>query len=220
LGGGQYSGGKGEIGQNASSRIEKIGLAVSSDGVNWSRMNSGNPVLDIGPPGSIDDIQVSNPTVVVGLDGVFRMYYSAYHHNLHSIELAYSINGEEFFKASGADQIQGLDPDQTGALGPSVYFDGTSYLMFYSLSINNEWIMIKALSDDGINWRKDPMNLNVGILGPAIKGRFDEGGLGRNHSVHPSLPILFEGNVLLFYTGESSEKQAIGVAIQKNGSVK
>ena len=55
---------------------ERIGLATSSDGLNWTVANNDQPVLDLGPQGSVDAKGVSHPFVMHD-DGVYRMWYSA-----------------------------------------------------------------------------------------------------------------------------------------------
>jgi uncharacterized repeat protein (TIGR01451 family) len=62
-----------------SSGFGRIGYATSPDGITWTRYGS-NPVLDVGSPGSWDDNEVTEPTVIkegnayhlwyVGNDGV------------------------------------------------------------------------------------------------------------------------------------------------------
>jgi len=58
-------------------RVEQIGLATSPDGIHWTRANGGKPVLKIGPPGSIDSIQVTG-CHVIRRDDEFVMWYGAY----------------------------------------------------------------------------------------------------------------------------------------------
>ena len=55
---------------------ERIGLATSTDGLNWTVANEGQPVLDLGPKGSVDAKGVTHPFVMYD-DGVYRMWYSA-----------------------------------------------------------------------------------------------------------------------------------------------
>jgi predicted GH43/DUF377 family glycosyl hydrolase len=50
----------------------RIGYAISSDGINWSAMDT--PVLDIGDPGSWDDQSVVNPHVLLD-DTLCHMWY-------------------------------------------------------------------------------------------------------------------------------------------------
>lgn len=51
----------------------RIGYATSSDGINWTKF-AGNPVLNLGPPGSWDSAAVLGPSIV--FDGsTFHMWY-------------------------------------------------------------------------------------------------------------------------------------------------
>ncbi|MGA3298189.1 MAG: hypothetical protein ABSD41_12160, partial [Candidatus Bathyarchaeia archaeon] len=52
---------------------DQIGLAMSNDGVNWSKYN-GNPVLKLGPSGSWDSGSVIGCSVIFE-NGMFKMWY-------------------------------------------------------------------------------------------------------------------------------------------------
>jgi len=54
----------------------KIGLAYSTDLVNWKR-DPRNPILGPGFPGDFDDVWVADPSLVVDED-LIRLYYGAY----------------------------------------------------------------------------------------------------------------------------------------------
>jgi hypothetical protein len=64
-----YSGFEGPLGNSTSI---SIGLATSTDGVNWTRY-SGNPVIKPGASGSWDDLRVVAPDVIVEPDGSLLM---------------------------------------------------------------------------------------------------------------------------------------------------
>ncbi len=51
----------------------RIGYATSPDGIDWTKY-AGNPVLDIGLPGSWDESAVSRATVVYN-ESVYHMWY-------------------------------------------------------------------------------------------------------------------------------------------------
>jgi hypothetical protein len=71
-----YGGVDGSVGWN-SVRVERLGLATSTDGVTWTRANGGMPVMDVGADGSSDSIQVTGMHVLH--DGSrFLMWYGAY----------------------------------------------------------------------------------------------------------------------------------------------
>jgi predicted GH43/DUF377 family glycosyl hydrolase len=72
----------------------KIGYAISSDGINWIK-NPANPVLDVGLPGTWDDYRVNTPSVI--FDGsLYRMWFSGHDGSYPRIgyaELCYNHNG-------------------------------------------------------------------------------------------------------------------------------
>jgi hypothetical protein len=53
----------------------RIGYATSPDGIVWTKYE-GNPVLDLGAPGTWDDRGVYHPSVLF-YDGTYKMWYSA-----------------------------------------------------------------------------------------------------------------------------------------------
>jgi hypothetical protein len=57
-----------------SGSTRRLGLAYSGDGLLWK--GTGQPVLDAGPGGAWDDGHVGLASVVLGGDGVYRMWYS------------------------------------------------------------------------------------------------------------------------------------------------
>lgn len=70
----------GEMGSGYPYR--QIGLATSPDGVTWTDY-PGNPVLTIDyDRSSVDGIHVHMPTVTVGPDGVWHMYYACYQNDV------------------------------------------------------------------------------------------------------------------------------------------
>jgi len=186
-------------------RVERIGLAISEDGIQWKRANGGNPVLDIGPPGSIDSVQATGMHVLM-IKKEFVMWYGAYG-GQHKLGIATSFDGIHWTKENGGRPVSGLLGEEQ--LGPSVYFDGHRYLLFYSTVVNQQWVMFAASSPDGVNW----LPLNYPVLDQAPEDNFDSAGPGRNHSVHPSQLIFFNPKALFFfgpkalllYGGEDSE---------------
>lgn len=153
-------------------RIERIGLAISSDGIHWNRANQGKPVLDIGPKDSIDSIQATGMHVLQ-IGGRFVMWYGAYN-GLHTLAMATSSDGIYWEKANGGKALTGLlGPEQ---LGPSVYFDGQAYFMLYDRNLNRYWATYAASSSDGIHWQ--PAFDGKPVLGPPPAGSFGTAGPG------------------------------------------
>ena len=179
-------------------RIERIGLATSADGIHWTRQHDGRAVLDVGPDKSIDSIQATGAAVIKTPSG-FRMWYGAFN-GTHTIVAASSPDGIAWTKDSrGA--VPGLQ-QETGALGPSVYFDGRKYLMLYSIISDRQWVMVGATSTDGATWT--PVSGGGRILSAPDPNGFDSAGAGRNHSVHPSELVVHAGRVWAWYSGEDS----------------
>jgi hypothetical protein len=176
-----------------SVRIERIGVAESRDGLKWSRLNGGRPVIDIGPAGTADSTQATGP-FVVRVGGQYLMWYGAFN-GRHTIAAARSADGITWTK----EAVTGLGEEE--ALGPSVYVQGNEFLMLYSVMRNRRWTMVAARSDDGIAWRK--VKDGAPVLEDAAPGRFDAAGEGQNHSVHPS-DILWDGARLrVWYMAEA-----------------
>jgi hypothetical protein len=179
-------------------RIERIGLAISQDGINWTRANDGNPVVDVGPAGSIDSIQATGCHVLHRPDG-FVMWYGAYG-GLHSLARATSPDGIRWTRADGGKPVTGLAGREQ--LGPSVYFDGGRYLLFYSSNLDGQWVMLAATSTDGVRW--EPALGGKPVLGPPPPDSFGTAGRGSNHSVHPSQFLIQGGRVRVWYSAEAS----------------
>ena len=132
------------------SGIERIGLATSTDGLHWTRANDGKPVLDIGPPGSYDDVQVAHPCVLRERDS-YRMWYSAYSVKAdHTFCVARSPDGIHWERENGGKPVVGLSLSRVS--GAAVCHLDDQYLMLFSGS-RERWGIYAARSDDGIRWR-------------------------------------------------------------------
>ena len=196
-----YGGVSGQAAQDiglgpAHVRIERVGLATSTDGIHWQRENGGKPVMDIGPKGSIDSIQATGMQVL-RIDDKFVMWYGAYGGS-HTLGIATSPDGIHWTKGNGGNSLTGLKGQQQ--LGPSVYFDGRKYLMLYQTIDGGGWNCFAAVSDNGVDWK--PAWDNKPLLGPAPKGNFDTAGEGRNYCVHPTKFVVAGDKVRVWYGGE------------------
>jgi hypothetical protein len=74
----------------------RIGYATSTDGINWVEY-PGNPVLDIGPPGSWDSRSVYCPDVIFN-GSFYEMWYSGYDGSNLRIGYATSTDGMKWYK--------------------------------------------------------------------------------------------------------------------------
>jgi len=120
----------------------------------WAK-NPSNPVLDIGVPGSWDDLNVWAPTVLLK-DGLYRMWFSGSHNGTYGtrIGLATSSDGLSWTRY-GSNPVLNPGPsgwDSSEVQCPSVLFNGSHYCMWYSGTLNIQVGL--ATSIDGINWTK------------------------------------------------------------------
>jgi predicted GH43/DUF377 family glycosyl hydrolase len=120
----------------------RIGYATSSDGVSWIK-HPNNPVLDVGAPGSWDDMWVAVPAVIKR-NNRFEMFYSALseadiatgRYDTIRIGYATSYDGVNWTKYP-EPVLTTLTPphnpavDSNGPWAPDVVFDGTNYRMWY-----------------------------------------------------------------------------------------
>lgn len=120
----------------------RIGYATSPDGVNWTKY-PGNPVLNIGNPGSWDDMWVGVPAVIKR-NNRFEMWYSALseadiatgRYDTIRIGYATSYDGINWVKYPNPVLTTLTPPhnpavDSNGPWAPDVVFDGTNYRMWY-----------------------------------------------------------------------------------------
>jgi hypothetical protein len=177
-------------------RVEQIALATSSNGVNWDKHDGGKPVLEIGPPGTIDSIQVTGMHVV-RINGQFVMWYGAYN-GLHTFGIATSPDGIRWRKGNDAMSLSGLAGDQQ--FGPSVFYDGSDYFLLYEKDLDHSWAIFAAESHDGVDWRTT--HRRQPLLGPPPAGNFGTAGKGKNHSVHPSQIIRVGDRIRVWYNAE------------------
>jgi predicted GH43/DUF377 family glycosyl hydrolase len=187
-------------------RREVIGIATSTDGVSFRKMG---PVSGLGDLQGLDDVQATGMHVEM-IGGRYVMWYGGYGLDReHTILSATSDDGITWRRLNAGKPLVGLAPDGVQVLGPSVYFDGLRYLMFYSRNDGNVWRLHKATSNDGINWR-----WRGEVLPAALPKWFDDADIGQNHSVHPSQILLEGSRVRIWYTGESRTEnglQSIGL---------
>jgi predicted GH43/DUF377 family glycosyl hydrolase len=162
-------------GRSTSLQIYQIGLATSTDGINWTRY-SGNPILQPGSSGAWDEKQVLDPSLVIDLDAPpeerYKMWYNGYDRNDRiAIGLAISADGLNWTKYSGNPVIT---PGASGTWDDTPYLytafvlkEGSEYKMWYAaIKIWQVGRIGLATSTDGKAWVKDPQN-PVLVPGPA-----------------------------------------------------
>ena len=206
-------------------RIERVCLATSPDGINWTRKNDGKPVLDIGTESeAIDSIQVDSVSIVK-LDGIYKMWYGGYsgyplRHTVGSVE---SPDGINWTRTNDGKRVAGFAGDNDQQLGLSVCSDGQKYYMIYSRALLPGsgialWVISAATSEDGFNWKS--VNDNQPLLSfPAPEGSFDasDGRKSNNHSCHPTKLIIKDGRARVWYMGESNTDNGTPPTVQHLG---
>lgn len=140
-----------------------VGYATSTDGANWTKY-AGNPILTVTEPweGTLIEGQT-----LLKVNGVYKMWYGglALGSDVSHIGYAESTDGIHWVKHTGNPIISpaGGDPlpwDGYSVDTPDVYFDGTTYHMYYRgwrKKSGVSWIG-HATSTDGIRWVRDPAN--------------------------------------------------------------
>ncbi len=137
------------------SNSHKIGLATSSNGIDWVRFPN-NPILTPDATG-IENRHVHRPSVI--FDGnTYQMWYEFRGDSNGSDRIGYatSVSGEDWVKHPGnpvLDVGSAGEWDQNHVGSPSVVWDDSQYVMLYRGHNGNHREGI-AYSDDGINWQK------------------------------------------------------------------
>ena len=129
----------------------RIGLATSPDGVHWTRANHGRPVLDVGPAGANDEVQVATPSILREAGG-YRMWYAAWSPKTgHTLSSARSRDGVTWNREHGGRALTGLLPG--GQYGPTVAQIASGYLLLYvKASGSDARGLFAATSQDGRSW--------------------------------------------------------------------
>lgn len=190
----------------------RIGYAYSPDGINWTKYE-GNPVLDIGSPGSWDDEQVIGPHVLFNSDTFHMWYWAKGNYEHYSIGYATSTDKVNWTKYENNPVLTTSLKfwESASVIYPCVHYDGTTYHMWYSGS-NGDYVTIGyATSPDGVNWAKNKNN-PVLVREP---GKWDLG-----HVLDPT--VLFDGNTFhMWYSGTAkylnNREFQIGYAMSADG---
>jgi hypothetical protein len=173
----------------------RIGLAESTDGLNWTRVagtKTGGSILDNGAAGRFDDYLTYRPFVLK--DGaIYRMWYNgstkpfncpngilADNRRIGYAESSDGVIWTRFYDGRGPDgsvlplgAAGSIDAQQIGYVW--VLKDGAEYKMYYSANdAQNFWRVALAISTDARTWTKVPGKLAGGaILDVGTLGTFD-----------------------------------------------
>ena len=134
-------------------------FAIQVNGqVNWTK-HPDNPVLPKGVSGDWDDVAVGSPTIIYN-GTTYQMWYNGSDGNNANIGYATSTDKINWEKHPTPVLEHGPNGswDDVNTLHPSVYFDGTTYHMWYT-GVNGSFGQIGyATSPDSINWTKHSGN--------------------------------------------------------------
>ena len=151
----------------------RISHATSPDGIVWVK-DSLNPVMDLGPQGSLDDEELIHPFVIYE-EPVFRMWYNGHDGSAQRILYAISLDGVLWARNSTA----ALEPGEPGDWDDDmlammcVLPVGSFYYMFYTaLSASEEFGIGYATSHDGVDWIK--RSPSEPVLSPGDAGTWDD----------------------------------------------
>ena len=189
----------------------RLGLASSPDFLVWTKYH-GNPVLDVGPSGTWDDVRALAPCVLY--DGFeYKMWYEGNDGSNYRIGYATSTDGIEWTKYSGNPV---LDLGSSGTWddhlisGPSVLVDGSGYQMWFTGSDGSNERIGYATSTDGMVWSKYAENPVLDI-GPS--GEWDD--VNVKHC-----SVLAEGfEFQMWYAAYDGYSERIGYAVSPDGVV-
>lgn len=186
-----------------ASNARGIGYATSDDGVSWTKTDSINPVLNVGPPGSWDDAGIFSCSV--HFDGTtYEMWYAGSDGSRYRIGYATSANGISWTKADSVNPVLDVGPagtwDSADIRYPWVLFEGTAYQMWYGGRRGSIWRIGHATSPDGLSWTKNEDN-------PVL----DAGPAGSWDDVHIAVPsVLHEGSVYEMFYGAADQSPSSG----------
>ena len=150
---------------------ERIGMAVSNDGINWNLANDGQPVLDLERSGRTDLKSVSHPFVLRVGDNYMMWYgmidgttaadlsYGGWFRGVRveRIGCSVSTDGINWKPATSQEVVLDIGPhgsvDSIQATGMHVVEKNGHFTMWYGTFNGNHRIAV-ATSPDGIKWTK------------------------------------------------------------------
>lgn len=198
----------------------RIGHATSQDGINWIK-DTLNPVLDIGPLGSFDQVNAYVPSVayipvIATNGGTFHMWYDGYDGLIEQVGYATSPDGTTWTKDPLNPVVKVGSPGSWDAIevfpmSGSVIVDGNTYKMWYGgLGIMGRYRIGFATSPDGSVWTKD--TINNPVLTESVAGEWD------GWSVVPGT-VMYDGETYnIWYSGcEDDYRWRVGYATSPDG---
>ena len=170
----------------------RIGLATSTDGVNWTK-DTNNPVLSPSETWEAEGVRAAS---VISDSGLYEMWYTGHDSSgVGRIGYATSSDGVTWTKHGGSPV---LDVGSSGSwedddvMKPTVIRQGGTYHMWYEGYDGMTSRIGHATSSDGINWIKDPANPVLDVGPP--------GGWDWLYAYGPSV-VAYGDVYLLWYSG-------------------
>jgi predicted GH43/DUF377 family glycosyl hydrolase len=178
--------------------------------IQWEKYE-GNPVMDVGPPGSWDS-RASGPTSVIHQEGIYKAWlFGVDDTGRGRIGYATSTDGLEWTKyAENPVLIPGEEGewDDNNTDHACVLYIDSLYKMWYMGEDGTSSRIGYATSSDGMNWEKYSEN-PVLDLGPLAS--WDE-----REVMHPR--VVFDGSTYhMWYNGYGQEVQRTGYASSPDG---
>jgi predicted GH43/DUF377 family glycosyl hydrolase len=135
----------------------RVGYATSPDGSAWTK-HDGNPIMDVGPDGSFDDLGLWPGEVIVD-GGLYRMWYTGQRDagaGEYDWRIGYAESEDGLSWTRNPDPVLGPGPgwDDWLLYFPTVYFDGLTYHMWYSAHTGSYLAIGYAVSADGLRWTR------------------------------------------------------------------
>ncbi len=172
-----------------------FGLATSNDGIGWTKY-PGNPVM---LPNTTDGFNYGRWPYVIKDGSTYKMWYAGKTSVSWGPVALYatSTDGMNWVPYSSPVLSPSYNPsvwDSSGVVNPTVYFDGSTYWMWYTGWGGNPSIygIGYATSKDGISWTKGSDNP---IVTPGPSGSWDGYGLVGYQDV-----LIVNGLVRLYYS--------------------
>jgi len=111
----------------------RIGYATSIDGINWTKQNNGNPVIETTKPWELNNVSYPN---VIFENGIYKMWYAAgYGDSGNQIVYATStdgVNWEKLENENPALTTSSSGFDSGNIISPFVLRENNVYKMWYS----------------------------------------------------------------------------------------
>jgi hypothetical protein len=190
--------------QVAKSGVAKICAASSTDLLNWTRLNSGNPVIDVGAGGQWDESGTHDPSARLMTDGItIEVFYAG--HNAggdYAIGRATSTDGITFSKTGKLLDSSGIAIDWGEPYPLGDY--GTNYEIWADQAIVSGYRTIARYTtiDGGTTWADQGI-----ILGPSGSG-WD------STQVFDNCTFPYNGILYLFYSGATTAGEGENLGIQ------